>query len=408
MSRADRPLRVVLVSRIFAPEPAAASFRLQALTTALARAGHEVEVITSRPRPTPVEPVEAPGVRVRRWPVLRNRDGHVRGYLPYLSFDVPAALRLLVARRPDVVVVEPPPTTGAVVRAVCTLRRVPYVYYAGDVVSDAARGAGVAGPVVRALAVLEGWAMRGARGVVAVSPSVAERVRALVGPVRQGRNLPGIAVVGHGIDTEVFAPAEPGEQPPDGAPRTYLVYAGSTSSWHGADVFVRALPQVLERVPDARLVFVGDGAQTDELRTLADQLAPGRVEFRPTLPPAQAARWIRFARGSVVSLKPGQNYDLAFPTKLFAAVACGTPVVFAGVGPAVDVVRDNALGEAVDYGAGAAAAMVRVLTDPATADPAGRRAEADRLSGWAREHVSIRRTGEQAAALVASATAHTS
>ena len=51
---------------------------------------------------------------MRTFPVLRDRNGYVRGYLPYLSFDLPLILRLLFARRPSVVVVEPPPTTGAI------------------------------------------------------------------------------------------------------------------------------------------------------------------------------------------------------------------------------------------------------------------------------------------------------
>src|SRR5690625_1410599 len=98
-----RSLHVVVATRIFAPEPAAASLRLGALVRALADAGHRVTVLTTT---APGRYVPPPGVRVRRWPVLRDRDGYVRGYLQYLSFDVPLALRLLLTRRPDAVVVE--------------------------------------------------------------------------------------------------------------------------------------------------------------------------------------------------------------------------------------------------------------------------------------------------------------
>ncbi|MDO5500237.1 MAG: hypothetical protein Q4F67_11230 [Propionibacteriaceae bacterium] len=35
-------------------------------------------------------------------------------------------------------IVEPPPTTGLVVRVACALRRTPYVYYAADLWSVAA------------------------------------------------------------------------------------------------------------------------------------------------------------------------------------------------------------------------------------------------------------------------------
>ena len=36
---------------------------------------------------------------ISRWPVLRDGGGNVRGYVQYLSFDLPAFFRLLVQRR---------------------------------------------------------------------------------------------------------------------------------------------------------------------------------------------------------------------------------------------------------------------------------------------------------------------
>src|SRR5690554_5596093 len=152
-------MRVVIASRIYAPEPAAASFRLAALADALASDGALVTVLTTTVPGANYPP--ATEVRVRRWPVLRDRAGYVRGYLQYLSFDVPLLFRLLFLKRPDVVVVEPPPTTGFVVRIVCALRGLPYVYYAADVWSDAAANAAPR-VVVAFVRKLELWVLRGA------------------------------------------------------------------------------------------------------------------------------------------------------------------------------------------------------------------------------------------------------
>ena len=392
--------RTVLATRIFAPEPAAASFRLEALARALASTDpaapaerHAVTVLTTWARRDgraaardADEDLRGARVRVERAPVLRDRTGYVRGYLPYLSFDVPLLVRLLAVPRPDVVVAEPPPTTGAVVRLACAARRVPYVYYAADVWSDATAGDGsVPGLVTRLLAAVEGWAMRGARGVVAVSPDVASRVEALVARGR-ARRRPEVVVVRNGVDTSVFRPGLPR---PQGAPGRYLVYAGTTSAWQGADVFVRALARVREAVPDAELVVLGQGSDLDALRTLADELVPGAVDVRGVVPAAEAAAWIGHAAAALVSVRPGVGYDLALPTKTFAAAACGTPVVFAGPGPAVPIVREHGLGEAVAYDVDEVArAMLAALAAP---DDDGRRAE--RLAAWAREHASVAHVG---------------
>ncbi len=397
---------VVVVTRIYAPEPAAASFRLEALVHGLADAGHSVTVLTTTPRPgsTPYSANSRGGVRVRRARVLRNPEGYVRGYAQYLSFDLPVAFRLLAVRRPNVIVVEPPPTTGVVVRVIAALRRVPYVYYAADLWSDAVVSDTGRGLISRILAHVEGWAMRGARGVLAVLPTVAKRVRELTRRPAGGRRELDVRVVGHGIDTTIFRPADSGAATLDeviaDAPAKYLVYTGTTSSWHGADIFIRALAQVREQIPDLVLVYLGHGSKWPELQNLAEEIAPGAVHFRPMVPPAEAVQWLRGSAGAIVSLKPGQNYDLAFPTKLYAAVACGAPVVFAGVGPAVATVRDNNLGRAVEYDVDAAAdAMLLVAQDSARTE-SKREFSPQRLAHWVQHNASLSVLGAQAASAV--------
>lgn len=110
---------VTLATRTFTPEPTAAALRLGALARALAAGGDRVRVLTSRLAPTVARDARENGqagddagrnrglVEVRRAPVLRDPTGAVRGYLSYLSFDVPLVLRLLTTPRPDVVVCEP-------------------------------------------------------------------------------------------------------------------------------------------------------------------------------------------------------------------------------------------------------------------------------------------------------------
>jgi glycosyltransferase involved in cell wall biosynthesis len=299
----------------------------------------------------------------------------------YLSFDIPLFFRLLFSRRQDVFVVEPPPTTGIVVRSVSAIRRIPYVYYAADVWSDASATAGAPRWVVRALRSVERLAFTGAREVIAVSDGVAARVSAIAPRAA-------VRVVRNGVDTTVFSPHG---RVDDGPPR--IVYAGTTSEWQGADVFVRAMPSVREHVPDAVLVYVGQGSAWVQLKQHAEEVAPGAVEFVDVVPPEEAAIRLRSAMLAVVSLKPGQGYDFAVPTKIFAALACGTPVVFAGPGPSTDIVT-GALGRSVAWDpAEAASAIVELLT---TSDADGRMTRA----GWAEENASIAATGRNAAAIV--------
>lgn len=397
LGHATRGMRVVLASRIYWPESAAASFRLTAVVDALVDSGAEVEVLTSRPgSATGAVAESAGGPRVRRWPVLRDKAGYVRGYLPYLSFDLPLVLRLLATRRPDVVLIEPPPTTGAVVRVITSARsalagrRIPYVYYAADVWSDASASTGAPAPVVVALRVLERFALAGAQDVIAVAEGVAQRVREL------GART--VHVVPNGIDTAVFTPAAPTAEPVAirGLPESpFLVYAGTASEWQGAEVFAEAMRQVVLEVPGARLVFLGQGSSWPALQRVARELPAGTMELLPLVSPHAAAAWLRAAAGALVSVKPGLGYDFAYPTKVLAALACGTPVVYAGPGPAAYDLIEHDLGEAVPYAVEhVAAAMIRVLRAKPDA-AAGRR-----RVGWVVANRSLTRTGREAAAVI--------
>lgn len=378
-----RPVRVTVASRLFTPEVGAASFRLQALVDGLVANAAEVSVLTTRP-PHGSPAFTAP-YKLSRWPVLRDAGGNVRGYVQYMSFDLPAFFRLLFSQA-DVVVSEPPPTTGVMVALSSAIRRRPFVYYAADIWTEALSATDVPGIVIRVMRAAEGFALRRAAKVIAISDAVAEKVRQFGVPADR------VVVVGNGIDTSVFGPD--GESAGSGDP--YFVYTGTMSEWQGADIFIRALPAVLAEHPGASIRFFGQGSDEPHLKELAATTVPGRVHFGGVIPPAEAARWIRGASAALVSIKPDQGYDFAKPTKIYAAAGCGTPVIFAGTGEGAALVADNGLGEAAKYDVDSVAgAMASAISRP---DPQGPARVA-----WVRDNASLAASGRLAAAEVLAA-----
>lgn len=377
-----KPVRVAIASRLFAPEVGAAAFRLKALADGLLVEGANVHVITTKLPDGPASFGSA--YKISRWPVLRDAGGNVRGYVQYLSFDVPAFFRLLFSRA-DIVVSEPPPTTGVVVALSSWLRRRPFVYYAADIWSEALTAMDVPVFVTRALRGMEGFVLRRAATVIAISEPVAEQVS------RFGVPADRVVVVGNGVDTSVFKP--------DGAVRpmenSYFVYTGTMSEWQGAEVFIRALPEVLTTFPDVEIYFYGQGTDEPNLRKIAAEVAPGHIHFGGVIPPSEAAESLRGAAASLVSIKPDQGYDFAKPTKIYAAAGCGTPVIFAGQGDGAAVVRENGLGVVANYDpTDVAAAMQEVL--------AGDTAERWKRSDWVAQNASLQASGRLAAANVMS------
>lgn len=377
-------MRVLIVSRIYRPEPAAASQFLGAVADALTDAGDDVTVMTAAlPAPLRATPRSE---TVRTFPVLRDHEGYVRGYLPYLSFDIPLAFRLLFSRRPDVVFVEPPPTTGAVVRVICALRRIPYAYDAADVWSDAANLATGSRLVIGILRFLERFAMRGAAQLVTISTGVVERMRAL------GVAAP-VTVTGFGADTEEFFYRR-------ATPEKVFVYAGSYSAWHGADVLIDAFADFSTTNPGYTLRFIGNGTERAVLQSRAEELGiEKQLEFLDPVTPEQLLPHLSSAVASLATLRTGTAYEYAFATKSYSSLAAGCPVIFGGPGPtgpflatANEFVR---AGWVCAYSAAEFADAMRQSCDaPLTAG------EREELSSWIDHTHSLRAVAERVVGII--------
>lgn len=369
-------MRIVIVSRIFAPEVSAASGLLRTWAEEFRDRGHEVVVLTSRP-PRGMVIDDPLGVDVRRAAVKRDRQQYVRGYLSYLSYDIPLAFRLLFSRKADLYVVEPPPTTVAVVRVVARLRRTPYVVDAADLWGDAAAMVTDSRFVLGALRRVERWALNGARHLFAAHEPLIERFREV------GIVTPATAI-GFGADTAEFRFSE--DLSADPAP--LFVYAGTHSEWHGAGIFIEAFATIASQLPTARLLFVGNGEERDALRARAQVLGlHDAVEFRTPIPPAELNRVLAKAVVSLASLRPGQGYDYAFTTKVYSSLSAGCPVIFSGVGPTAPFLRATEnpdVGVAVDYDVTAVAqAMLEAALHPLASTAR------EKLASWASERYSL-------------------
>jgi len=119
----------------------------------------------------------------------------------------------------------------------------------------------------------------------------------------------------------------------------------------GQDNLIRAVPAILARVPDARVLIVGDGPDGARLRSLVDALGVAEnVEFAGSVPwsdlPAHYAAADVFAmpcrtRGSGLDV---EGLGIVF----LEASASGLPVIAGRSGGAPETVREGITGSVVD------------------------------------------------------------
>ncbi len=173
-----------------------------------------------------------------------------------------------------------------------------------------------------------------------------------------------LTVVPAGVDLDLFRPDPVTHRadPPE------LLLAGRLQPLKGPDVAIRTLAEVHRHRPDVRLRIVGGasgpaGAAVADLRALAAFLGVAdAVTFEPALPQPELAD--RMRRASVL-LAPSRSET--FGLVALEAQACGTPVVAARVPGLEVVVRDGGILVDGHGPADHAAAVLRLLGDPALA-----------------------------------------
>jgi glycosyltransferase involved in cell wall biosynthesis len=368
-------MRVVVATRIYGPEVSAASGILRTWAEEFRDRGWKVTVLTARP-PRGAVIDDPPGIDIRRARVKRDKQQYVRGYLSYMSFDIPLAFRLLFSRRADLYIVEPPPTTVAVVRVISFLRRTPYAVRAADYWTEAAELATNSKFVIGFLRRLEAWGLNGARMLFAAHQPLLDRLRAV------GISAPG-RPIGFGADTKDFRYEE---HPPADPP--VFVYAGTYSEWHAAEIFVDALTRVVEKYPGAQLAYYGNGEDREELQERARRLGiHENVSFSPPIPPSKLSEILSRATVSVASLAPVAANEYAVATKVYSSLASGCPVLFAGVGPTSELIAEipfSGAGVAMGYDVDAAAeAMLNAASNPLPPS------ERSRLAAWSADRYSL-------------------
>ena len=141
--------------------------------------------------------------------------------------------------------------------------------------------------------------------------------------------------------------------------------------YKGADTLISSLPRILQTVPDAVLVLVGEGEDRPRLEQLSRESGMTRhIRFLHGL--TQEELFACYAHCDVFALPSrGEGFGLVF----VEAMAHGKPVIGGAHGGTPDVIEDGVTGMLVPHGDAAllSSALESLLADPARAREMGAR-----------------------------------
>ncbi len=372
----QRALRFLFLTQYYAPEPGAASLRLEAMAHELIRAGHQVSVVTAQPHHlgTTVGPRRrvftedvvrgVPVIRTWIWRVPLGKRFWWR-LANYFSFVVTSFGGLLRNARPDYLVVESPPLfLGMTARLYSRLFHVPYILSVSDLWPESAVALGlVHNPVlIRMTKHLELSLYAHARFVSAVTEGIRQAVV-------DTKKIPATRVLffPNGVDLDKF-PAVP--------PAASLIGRLHSQGWHvflypGTIGYAQGLNIIIDaalrlRGTSVAFLLVGDGPVKTELMARVQSEGLENVWFEDLQPVEKMPEYFALARGVVVPLRNHPLFKGARPSKVFPSWSAKVPVIFAGEGEMAELVMEAGGGMVVRPEDGVQ--LARAVTAMATMD----------------------------------------
>jgi PEP-CTERM/exosortase A-associated glycosyltransferase len=220
---------------------------------------------------------------------------------------------------------------------------VPFVYEVRTFWEDAAVNHGTfaeGSARYRISRALESIVLRRADAVIAICQGIRTDV--------MGRGVPAerIVLVPNGVDPEWLEKrprATALQQRWELGSGPVFAYIGSFSHYEGLPFLVEAAPEIMERLPDARLLLVGGGRDESVLREAARRAGP-RVILTGRIPQEEVRDLYTLVDVLILPRRRMRLTELVTPLKPLEAMAVGTPILASDIGGHTELVTDGDTG----------------------------------------------------------------
>jgi len=124
-----------------------------------------------------------------------------------------------------------------------------------------------------------------------------------------------------------------------------ILYLGGFAGHRGLDTAIQAMPGVLEKIPNARLLLVGDGYNRQELEELtSDMKLQQCVTFAGFQPFEKVPSYIQLCDVGLIPHICTPHIETTMPNKIFQFMMLGKAVIVSSTRPMMRVVNDAECG----------------------------------------------------------------
>lgn len=305
------PKRLTFIVPYFPPDIAADGQLFALLAREFVRRGHDVRVITWKPRYQgyAAAPADDGGLRVSRWWAPGGKSLIARAFGALWLYRT-GFLRALFSRGTIIVPSSPPGLALAAWWLSWLGRR--YIYVLHDIHPELGIALGRLRPglIASCLRWLNRRAMARARAVVTLTEGMKERALALMPRAN-------VVVIPNWVDLDAIKPTPTGVAGP-----VVIQYSGNMGILHPLEGLTRAVGTM----PDCELHFIGRGAKLEPTRALVEHEKFANVKFFDYRPLAELGASLAACDIAAIALESGAD-KLAMPSKLQGILASGRPLL---------------------------------------------------------------------------------
>ncbi len=189
----------------------------------------------------------------------------------------------------------------------------------------------------------ESWVVKHADAITTICKGLQDDL------VARGVGRKKITVIPNAVDIDKFSLSgkpDPALQQQLGLSGSRVLgFIGSFYAYEGLDLLLNALPEMLTRAPDVKLLLVGGGPQEENLRAQAERLKLGdKVIFTGRVPHGEVNRYYDLVDVLVYARHSMRLTDLVTPLKPLEAMAQGRLFVASDVGGHKELIRNGVTG----------------------------------------------------------------
>jgi glycosyltransferase involved in cell wall biosynthesis len=157
--------------------------------------------------------------------------------------------------------------------------------------------------------------------------------------IQRGIKAEKIEIITNGANLELFTPREKNSEliKELGLENQFIVgYIGTHGMAHGLDFIVNSIAKLDDN--SIHFLFIGDGAQKEEIVKLAKDKNIQNITFLDPVPKEKIPEYLSIIDVSLVPLKKSDTFKTVIPSKIFEAAAMRKPILLGVEGQAKQII----------------------------------------------------------------------